>query len=1000
MLETRAGSRICFILTIFSILVATSPLHAQSQAMNGVIQGTVRAENGMALAGVNVAFRNQDNGAVRRVQTDSGGRYRAPLLPLGNYEISAERESFIAARQTGIAVGIGQTVNVNLTLSRLPSTEPINVAARSSLVEADRTQPSTTINRKFVESLPLYGRKFMDLGVMVAGATEFGDRDTSATADFTGTNHFYSNAIVDGTNSYQAWSGLPNGKFVVPFEFSQNAIQEFQVLNGNFTAEFGRSGGGLINAVTKSGTNQLHGDASYFYSDSAMSATPRFAFKKPKTRQQELAGSLSGPLVRDRLFLFGNYDQQIRSEPLIVTSGTALDGSDATLASITNPDERQRFIQARDFVRSLTGDFARSLDQYTGLLKTDWHPNATQTLSARFNYQNFRSTNVPENGFTTPIISGLSVSNNGRVNVENTSMALQWSSSISPQTLNEARMLFALGKEWQIPNAEGPQVRIGSARTGFAFGRRDVFPGFLREQRWQWVDNITMVRGAHEIKTGVDVDRVFDRNVAMTAVDGSYQFNSLRDFANARYMAYTQSFGVPEDKTVTPYYGVFAQDNVRLASTLTMNAGLRYEFQKLKPSPMPNPQFPRTGEVHEDKNNFAPRLSFAWQPEQKTVIRTSYGIYYGPLSVQANSVAKTQNGVFQSLREYRGPTVAGAPQYPAVFPRNSQPQVPVPGARIIVFSPNFASAYVQQVDVELEREIFADLSVSSGWLYTKGTRLRSNEDINLFPPGTRTIQVQDTGRNISGFFTVPSFGGPASRPFPFFDQISEFRSDNSSAYHALFVQVNKRYSRGVQFLFNYTLSKLIDRGPAPGNQITCCTSDNAFIPGNERGLGRRDQRNRANFAAVWDLPNSSAQGPFAKGLLNGWRFNTIIKAGSGRPFDATVTGDSGGDVNLDAVRGDRAPLFGRDVFIGPGYATVDMSVRKLLFAKEGKTLDFTFEGFNVFNRANYLKPATDYFTMTNVPGGVPRLDGPLPSFGKPQDATSSRRLQAAIKFYF
>src|SRR6267142_6027667 len=253
-------------------------------------------------------------------------------------------------------------------------------------------------------------------------------------------------------------------------------------------------------------------------------------------------------------------------------------------------------------------------------------------------------------------------------------------------------MLFALGKEWQIPNAEGPQVRIGSARTGFAFGRRDVFPAFLREQRWQWVDNITVVRGAHEIRTGVDIDRVVDRNVSMTAIDGSYQFNSLRDFANGRYMAYTQSFGVPEDKTVSPYYGVFVQDNIRLASTLSMNAGLRYEFQKLKPSPLPNPQFPRTGEVHQDKNNFAPRLAFAWQPEQKMVIRTSYGIYYGPLSVQANSVAKTQNGLFQRLRDFRSNT-PGAPQYPQVLPSTAVPQVPTPGARIIVFSQDFASPY-------------------------------------------------------------------------------------------------------------------------------------------------------------------------------------------------------------------------------------------------------------------------------------------------------------------
>jgi Carboxypeptidase regulatory-like domain/TonB dependent receptor-like, beta-barrel len=984
---------------ILGLLQATSQLHAQSQAMNGVVEGTIRADNGLGLAGVMVGLKNQDNGAARSLQTDNTGRYRAPLLPLGNYEITAQREGFVTGRQGDVYLGIGQTKQVSFTLRRTPTVEAVSVKTRTPLIDADRKQPSTVIDTRFVENLPLYGRKFMDLGVMVPGATEFGDRDTSATGDFSGVNHFYSNAIVDGTYSYQAWSGLPNGKFLVPFEYSENAIQEFQILNGNFTAEFGRSAGGLVNAVTKSGTNELHGNASYLFSDSAMNARPRFAFTKPQTRQQQFGGSLGGPLKVDKLFLFGNYEQQVRREPMIVIPGTVLDGFDTTLASITNPDERQRFTQAGDFVRSLTGDFDRSLDQYTFLTRTDWRPNATHSLSARFNYQKFHATNVPENGFNAPIISGMAVSNNGKAGVENNSLALQWSVAFSPQTLNEARMQFALGKEEQTANADGPQVRIGSGRTGINFGRRDVFPLSLREQRWQWVDTLTLVRGRHEIKTGVDIDRVVDRNTFLQTASGFYQFNNLRDFANSRYMTYTQGFGVPEDSTLSPYYGAFVQDNVKLTPTLSMNAGLRYEFQDLKAASISNPLFPRTAQVRDDKNNFAPRLAFAWQPRERLVVRSSYGVYYGLLSVQANSVAKTQNGVLQNVREFR-PTTAGAPTYPQILASTPTPQTPTAGSRIIVFSPDFASPYIQQVNLEIEREVADNLSISSGWLYTKGTRLRSNEEINLFPPGTRAFQINDTSRNISGVFDLPSFGGPASRPYPFFDQISEFRSDNNSVYHAFYVQMNKRYGRGLQFLFNYTLSKLIDRGQAPGNQITCCTSDNAFNPGDERALGRRDQRNRVNLAAVWDLPSVSTGNAFTKSVLRGWRVNTIVKAGSGRPFTAVVTGDSGGDVNGDAIRGDRAPLLGRSTFIGPGYATVDLALHRLFFTRERKSLDFGFEAFNLFNRANYLRPAPEYFTLTNVPGGISRLEGPLLSFGKPQDATPSRLMQAVIKFSF
>src|SRR5207249_1698880 len=251
----------------------------------------------------------------------------------------------------------------------------VMVVARQPMVEMDRKQPSTTLNRRFVDNLPVRSRKFLDLGVLVPGATEFGERDTNATADLSGVNHSYSGELVDGTDAYQAWSNLPKAKFLVPFEFSQSAVREFQVLAGNFNAEFGRSAGGLVNVVTKSGTNDWHGDASYFLSDSAFNAAPKFGSSKPKTRDQLFGGSLGGPLVKDRLFIFGDYGKEMRSEPLIVTSGTVLDGFDATLSTITTPDEQQRFLRARDLVRSLTGDFGRDIDQYTGLLRADWRPN-------------------------------------------------------------------------------------------------------------------------------------------------------------------------------------------------------------------------------------------------------------------------------------------------------------------------------------------------------------------------------------------------------------------------------------------------------------------------------------------------------------------------------------------------------------------------------------------------------------------------------------------------
>jgi hypothetical protein len=972
-----------WVLVLAALRLFSAPLFAQSEATKGVIEGTVRSETGAPLPAALLTITNQDNGSQRRLQSDARGAFRSPALSLGNYQISAERSGYITIRRSGIVLQIAQTLNLTFTLKQA-SGDALMVVARQPVVDTDRKQPSTTLNRRFVDNLPVRSKKFLDLGVLVAGATEFGERDTHATADFAGVNHFYSGGLVDGTDAYQAWTNSPKAKSLVPFEFSFSSIREFQVLTGNFNAEFGRSAGGLVNAVTQSGTNTWHGGASYFISDSKLNAPPRFALTKPKTRDQLFAASVGGPLVKDRFFVFADVSAQSRTEPLVVTSGTVLDGFDATLASITAADERQRFLGAREFARSLTGDFIRDNDQYTGLIRGDWQPTAAHTLTARINYQNLKATNVPENNFPIPTVSGTSLSNNGTVRIANTSFASQWTTVITPAWINELRVQAAPQSEKQDPNGIGPHVRIGSLRSGVTFGRRDVFQSILHENRWQALDNVTLVRGRHEIKTGVDLHYISDTNSFLTARDGAYQFSDLREFASGRYTTYTQGFGVLRDKVVSPYYGAFVQDNFKLWTNLSLNLGMRYEYQDLDQPAVANPQFPATGVIPQDKNNFAPRAALAWQISPRLVGRASYGIYYGPLPLQVNWAAKTQNGVVQSVREFRG---EAGPVYPLVLPQSSGVQTPTPGGNISVFSPDFVAPYVQQVNVEVERQLQEDTTVSAGWLFTKATRLRSNEDINLFPPETRLVEIRDTARPISGIYSLPWFGGPRARPFPFFNQIQEFRSDNNSVYHALVVQANKRYQHGFQLLTNYTFSRLIDRGAAPGNQLVCCTSENLYSPGDERGMGRRHQEHRLNFAGVWDISR-------------GWLVNGIVKIGSGRPLTPSVTGDTLGDVNGNGVPvGDRAPFFGRNNIIGPGYAAVDLALHKT-FSIEGKTIDFGIEGFNVLNRANYLRPPTDYYRLINDTGGLPRLEGPLPSYGKPDNATRSRELQVALRFSF
>jgi len=976
---------------------------AQSHSINGTIEGTVRSEAGAPVAGATVLLSNRNNGSQRQIRTNAGGRYRAVLLPLGIYDVEVQQSGFATSRQSGVILAVSQTVDVSFRLGPPAGSEPVNAVASTLALDSARKFPGAGINRKLVENLPIVGRKFLDLGVLVPGGTESGDRDTSATAVFSGVNHFYTNMIIDGAAGLQAWSNLPRGKFMVPYEFGASAIEEFQILTSDFPAEFGRSAGGLMQVVTKSGTNAWHGDASYYHSDSAWNATPRFASTKPDTRLQQLGGSVGGPLVSNKLFLFSNYDQQIRNEPVIVTPGTVLDGFDATLATINNAAERDRFLAARDFVNSFLGDFERDIDNRTFLTRTDWQATPKHTITWRYNFQNFGATNVPENGFTIPISSGMALSNLGRVKVRNHSAVAQWNAEVTPAIFNEARVQFALGHERETANSNAPQVRIGNNRTGFTIGQRQNFPTLLREKRWEWADNISIWRGRHGFKTGVVIDQVQDRSTSLPTLAGAYQFNNLRNFANGRYQQYMQAFGNAEDTVNSRYYGVFVQDSIKVRADLNIDLGLRYEFQDLMSPSVTNPQFPQTGEIGNDKNNFAPRFGFSWSPgtSQRQVVRGSYGIHHAPLPLLVNSFARTQNGISQYIQTYRGladnrgPS-PGAPEYPAVLPL----QPPGAGSDIVVFSRDFATPYVQHANLEIEREVVSNLNASVAWHFTKGTRLRRNDDVNLFPPVLRTIQISDTAKNFSGPFNIYSFGGPATRPYPFFNQIQQFNFDNKSVYHALVLQVRKPLDRALQLLFNYTFSKLIDTEEAPGGQTQCCSSENPFSR-DDRGLARRHQKHRANLAMVWDLPAFSNSGGFSRHVLGGWRLSGLLKAGSGRPFTPTITGDSGGDLNGDAARGgDRAPLFSRSSFIGPGYASTDMSLEKTFLAREQRSVAVSLEVFNLFNRANYLRPVTDYFNLRNQTDGSILLQGPLPTFGDPQEATRSREVQVALKLRF
>src|SRR5256714_2208990 len=568
-------TKLCAVITcvVFSAMVA----FAQSQATSGNIEGRVTDPNGAAVPGVTITGTNQETGFAKTADTNREGIFSITFLPPGKYRVTTPAsKGFAAADFSNVTVTVGSRTPLDIELKIGGATTIIDVASEGQIVETTRTSVYSTINERAIQNLPVNGRNFLDFATLTPGVV----RDPTRAGDLAvgGQKGTFTSLQVDGADNNNTFFGQSFGRTGTrpPYQFSEESVQEFQVNQNGFSAEFGRAGGAIINVVTKSGTNNWHGSAfEYFRDESLNSNTPILTargVKRPKSQINQFGGTIGGPIKKDRAFFFAAFDGQRSTIPNIVDAPNFF-AQTAAIQALLSPK---------------MGTYNVGRDQNVYMVKTDIRLNNSNLLVLRFNQQSFTGNNNEKGGpLSIQEHSGNSVA-------KTTTFSGSLTSTLTSRTVNEFRFQYGKDREPGTANSDVVEARIQTGGGFLQLGRNNFSPRETTIKRWQFIDTLSYTHGTHTWKFGADLnfDRIF--NFFPGLFNGQYAFNSYALFASNPPASYTQNFGGTGTSggTTKPDladYGFFAQDDWRVNPKLTLNLGGRYDYQKLTPPTVFNP---------------------------------------------------------------------------------------------------------------------------------------------------------------------------------------------------------------------------------------------------------------------------------------------------------------------------------------------------------------------------------------------------------------------------
>jgi hypothetical protein len=1019
------------------LLLLTGRIVFAQSTTEGAIGGLVVDQSKGVLPGVTVTARNMATNSSTTTTTDESGHFTVIRLQPGTYAVEIMLTGF-ASSARNVVVEVGRVTNLDITLGVAGQTESVNVVAQTPVINRESADLSTNINQASINNLPVSARRWSNFVLSTPGAAPDG---TFGLISFRGISGLLNNNTVDGGDNTQAFFAEERGRTRLSYSLSLAAVQEFQVTTSNYSAEYGRAAGGVVNAVTKSGSNTTAGEGFYYFRDNGMGASNPFTTQqqlvdgvftsvriKPDDRRQQYGGGVGGPLKQNKLFYFLNFDQQRRDFPgtAVPANPTAFFAplSSAELATLASRGVTPA--QGNDglaFVQSLTGVVPRTGDQTLVLPKIDWQVNDKHSFAVSYNHLRWTS----PAGVQTAATVARAVDNWGNDGVDGDWVIARLNSVVSPRFTNEIRFQWGRDFEYQSSQAavagepvvpggtRSPDVTIGGTAS-FEFGK----PNFLErtsypdERRVQVSDTMTWLTGTHLVKFGVDFNRTNDTLDNLFQEGGVYAYNSRADFISdyelniklarpaRNYSTFSQGIGPTAFTFATVDYAGFVQDSWHVTPRVTLSLGLRYEFEQMPSPQIANPLEPRTAAFPSDKNNWGPRLGVNWDArgDGNTVLRGGYGMFFARVINSTISNAITNTGMAAGqLSLILQNTAAGAPVYPNVLASASATPV---RPSIVFFGPDTQNPTIHQFDLIFDQKIAPNTVLSVSYVGSQGRHLPVFLDQNLPAPAS-TLTYTVIGGPLDGQNqVVPFFSG--TRPNVNFTQMTQISYDVDTSYNALVLALNRRFTKGLQVQTSYTYSRSRDNGQS---SQTFTAANNVLNPQDlqgEEAVSNFDIPHRFSFSAVWQPHSDNA-------WLDHFTIAPIITASSGAPYTGFVSGNAPpANRILTGIEGNggtnRLPSIERNTFRLPYQTNVDLRVSRQ-FALPGKArIEVLAEAFNLFNRINYTAVNQTFYTIGGTSAANATLTYNSATFGAFTNANSGtfaprpREIQLGARILF
>jgi hypothetical protein len=1001
-----------------------------AQETTATISGAVVDSTNAALPGATVTVRNVETSGTRVLVTDDSGRYHAQGLSPGNYAVTVELPGFQTMVREGISLSTGQQSVINITMSVGGVQERIVVSGSVSLVETTQSSVANLVDDRQIRELPLNGRDFSQLTLLQPGVTATStvsrslDRGMGTQVSVGGARPNQISYLLDGADMNSMGNQSPGS--AAGGLLGVETVREFQVLVNNYSAEYGRSAGGIVSAVTRSGTNTLHGSVFEFHRNDALDSKNYFDPEDepiPALTRNQFGGFVGGPIKRDKIFFFGSYEglRQDRGLSLVarVPSTATRNRTDVApsiqpylnLYPLPNADDAG---QSGLYVSTAT----EPTDEDFVVAKVDISTSASDMLSMRYTHDDAEV-------FVPDALQRFGL----RSHTKSQYFLAEYKKVVGSSLLNMTRfawnrpLIEELPEEmvaidpalYFLPNGYMGVVGV----TGLnSLGPDTGAPSTFDYKSLQVTNTLTVTHGRHTIKTGFSFQRWFNDNNSTFTIGGNYTFTSIDNFVRGR----TNRFeGMTPGSTTDREWrqslvGVFIQDDFTVSSRLTVNAGMRYEFSTVptetggRYASLPDlydtePTAEAPFYENPSLRNFAPRAGFAWDlfGDGTTSLRGGAGYFFEPVLTNVTRTYMNRMPPYFLAANIRNPP----------FPSPYTGEIPT-RLRLDLFPFEPDNPYRLQYNLTLQRELLPQLVVTAGYVGSRGIHQIRNIEWNQAIP-----VVQADGR----YFFPPG----QQRRNPAFESMRLRPTDGDSWYNGLLVGASKRFSEGLMMQASYTFAKSTDTGSLSVGSADFANGSQPRLgddPEDNKGPSDFDVRHNFVFNYSYDLPFGQGLTGVVGALAHGWQLAGIVALHTGVPFNPLLGFDranalprsggggqrpnwgSGRDAD-DVIQGGTQQYFdptafllpetgyfgdvGRNVLTGPGYASWDMSINKNFTMGGDRRLQFRFEVFNVLNRANFDLPEQVVFDASGLVENAGEITG---------TASDARQVQLGVKFLF